>query len=68
MGQFIFDLMVEGDYENIIFCQETTLCLKAIIAIARAQHISTDRAAVVLVEQRIALVRQVKGLADHFQV
>lgn len=33
MGQFIFDLMAEGDYENIVFCQEKTLGLKAIIAI-----------------------------------
>jgi leucine dehydrogenase len=33
MGQFIFDLMAEDDYENIVFCQEKTLGLKAIIAI-----------------------------------
>jgi len=33
MGQFIFDLMAEGDYENIVFCQDKTLGLKAIIAI-----------------------------------
>lgn len=33
MEQFIFDLMAEGDYENIVFCQEKTLGLKAIIAI-----------------------------------
>jgi len=151
MGQFIFDLMAEGDYENIVFCQEKTLGLKAIIAIhdttlgpaaggirmwpyaseeeavtdvvrlaramtyknaaaglaygggkivisgvdslnpggfnrqraldkvaqiyrtieqviaiARAQHSSTDRAAAFLVEQRIAMVRQEKSLTVDF--
>ncbi len=29
----IFDLMAEHDYENLVFCQETALGLKAIIAI-----------------------------------
>src|SRR5579884_2355419 len=33
MGNFIFDLMESYDYENLYFCQEKTLGLKAIIAI-----------------------------------
>ena len=33
MDSFIFDLMEAHDYENIFFCQEKTLGLKAIIAI-----------------------------------
>ncbi len=33
MDSFIFDLMETHDYENIFFCQEKTLGLKAIIAI-----------------------------------
>ena len=33
MESFIFDLMESGDYENILFCQEKTLKLKAIIVI-----------------------------------
>ena len=33
MGNFIFDLMEAYDYENIFFCQEKTLGLKAIIVI-----------------------------------
>ena len=33
MESFIFDLMETGDYENILFCQEKTLGLKAIIVI-----------------------------------
>ena len=33
MQGFIFDLMETHDYENIFFCQEKTLGLKAIIAI-----------------------------------
>lgn len=33
MSNMIFDLMAEHDYENLVFCQEKTLGLKAIIAI-----------------------------------
>ncbi|HXZ04004.1 MAG TPA: Glu/Leu/Phe/Val dehydrogenase dimerization domain-containing protein [Ktedonobacteraceae bacterium] len=33
MDSYIFDLMESQDYENIFFCQEKTLGLKAIIAI-----------------------------------
>src|SRR3989440_8319076 len=33
MGNFIFDLMETHDYENIFFCQEKALGLKAIIVI-----------------------------------
>ena len=33
MDSFIFDLMETHDYENIFFCQEKALGLKAIIAI-----------------------------------
>lgn len=33
MDNFIFDLMESYDYENIVFCQEKTLGLKAIIVI-----------------------------------
>lgn len=33
MDSFIFDFMETHDYENIFFCQEKTLGLKAIIAI-----------------------------------
>ena len=33
MDSFIFDLMESHDYENIVFCQEKTLGLKAIIVI-----------------------------------
>ncbi|HYB00853.1 MAG TPA: hypothetical protein VED37_11600 [Ktedonobacteraceae bacterium] len=33
MDSYIFDLMETQDYENIFFCQEKTLGLKAIIAI-----------------------------------
>ena len=33
MDSFIFDLMRTYDYENIFFCQERTLGLKAIIVI-----------------------------------
>src|SRR5260221_1076199 len=33
MDRFIFDLMETHDYENIFFCQEKALGLKAIIAI-----------------------------------
>ncbi len=33
MDNFIFDLMESHDYENIVFCQEKTLGLKAIIVI-----------------------------------
>jgi len=33
MESFIFDLMETYDYENILFCQEKTLSLKAIIVI-----------------------------------
>ena len=33
LDSYIFDLMETHDYENIFFCQEKTLGLKAIIAI-----------------------------------
>src|SRR5213080_56118 len=33
MDNFIFDLMAEHDYENILFCQEKEVGLKAIIVI-----------------------------------
>ena len=33
LDSYIFDLMETQDYENIFFCQEKTLGLKAIIAI-----------------------------------
>jgi leucine dehydrogenase len=33
MKGFIFDAMEEHDYENVFFCQEKALGLKAIIAI-----------------------------------
>jgi hypothetical protein len=77
MESFIFDLMESGDYENILFCQEKTLNLKAIIvihktmgsviAISKEQHIPTYRAADVLAEQRIAAIRQVKSLVTRGQ-
>ena len=73
MDNFIFDLMETYDYENIFFCQEKALGLKAIIvihktmanvmAISKEQNIPTYRAASVLAEQRIAMIRQVKSLA-----
>ena len=33
MDNFIFDLMETYDYENIFFCQEKSLGLKAIIVV-----------------------------------
>jgi len=39
MDNFIFDLMETYDYENIFFCQEKTLGLKAIIVI----HVKSSR-------------------------
>ncbi len=63
MHAFIFELIEKHDFENIFFCQEKTIGLKAIIAIAREQKVPTYRAADVLAEQHIAVVRQVKSLA-----
>ncbi len=42
MDSYIFDLMEAHDYENIFFCQEKTLGLKAIIAIHDSVNAITD--------------------------
>jgi hypothetical protein len=73
MEGFIFDSMEQYDYENLFFCQDKSLGLKAIfaihettekvIALAKEQGVPTYRAADLLAEQRIAMVRQVKSLS-----
>lgn len=73
MESLIFDRMASYDYENLFFCQEKTLGLRAIIAIhviaiSKEQGIPTHRAANILAEERIASVGQAKRLAISGQM
>ena len=43
MDNSIFNLMETHDYENILFCQEKTLGLKAIIVIHNTQNAIDDQ-------------------------